>query len=158
MKAYTVIANNGKKLPLKIIKEERSLQTISEQKYEQNFIQVKKILQKVVEKGTAKSARLDNFTSGGKTGTTRIYNHELKKYFINRHRSIFVGMTPMNETKLVILVVIENPKNKKYYPFYGGIVAGPVFKKVATESLRILNIHPDKNLLSITSKGGSNVF
>ncbi|GIR91916.1 MAG: hypothetical protein CM15mP93_01030 [Thiotrichaceae bacterium] len=67
-------------------------------------------------------------------------------------------MTPMNETKLVILVVIENPKNKKYYPFYGGIVAGPVFKKVATESLRILNIHPDKNLLSITSKGGSNVF
>lgn len=158
VKAYTVIANNGKKLPLKIIKEERSLQTISEQKYEQNFIQVKKILQKVVEKGTAKSARLDNFTSGGKTGTTRIYNHELKKYFINRHRSIFVGMTPMNETKLVILVVIENPKNKKYYPFYGGIVAGPVFKKVATESLRILNIHPDKNLLSITSKGGSNVF
>jgi len=52
-------------------------------------------------------------------------------------------MTPVEKTKLIIVVVINEPRTKEYY---GSDVAAPVFKKIATDSLRILNISPDNTL------------
>ena len=65
------------------------------------------------------------------------------KYSDKDHIALFAGITPLYDPKLVIVVVIDQPQSKKYF---GGYVAAPVFKKVATDSLRILKIKPENFL------------
>ena len=103
---------------------------------------VKKVIRRVIEDGTAKRAAIEGYTVGGKTGTARLYLVDKKKnkYSDKDHISLFAGITPLNKPKLAIVVVINQPKTKVHF---GGYVAAPVFKKVATDSLRILNISPD---------------
>ncbi len=55
---------------------------------------------------------------------------------------MFAGITPVSKPKLVIVVVISEPKTGAKQ-FYGSKVAAPVFSKIATDSLRILNVSPD---------------
>ncbi len=57
-------------------------------------------------------------------------------------------MTPIEKTKLIIVVVINEPRTEQYF---GSEVAAPVFKKIATDSLRILNVSPD-NILDFQEK------
>lgn len=99
------------------------------------------ILEDVVVKGTGKNAILDQYTSGGKTGTTQKIDPVLKKYSTDLRIASFIGLTPVEDPHLVIYVVIDEPGNK---PYYGGTWAAPVFKKIAEESLRYLNVAPDK--------------
>jgi len=140
-KAYSVIANNGLVINPKFIKSE-NIQIHEEKKYENEFKKVKKVIRRVIEDGTAKRAAIEGYTVGGKTGTARLYLVDKKKnkYSDKDHISIFAGITPLNKPKLAIVVVINQPKTKVHF---GGYVAAPVFKKVATDSLRILNISPD---------------
>ena len=63
--------------------------------------------------------------------------------------SMSFGMTPANNTKLIISVVIDNPR---VGGFFGGTIAAPVFRNIARESLRILNINADiKESLSLNN-------
>jgi cell division protein FtsI (penicillin-binding protein 3) len=68
-----------------------------------------------------------------------------KKYNKKEHTSLFAGIIPIIEPKLVIVVVIDEPKTKPN-EFFGGHISAPVFRKVAADSLRILNISPDKKM------------
>jgi len=68
-----------------------------------------------------------------------------KKYNKDEHVSLFAGITPITKPKLVIVVVINEPKTKPK-GFFGGYIAAPVFSKIATDSLRILNVSPDNIL------------
>jgi len=61
-------------------------------------------------------------------------------YEDNLHNSFFVGMAPVSDPKIVIVVIINEPKGEEHY---GGQVAAPVFSRVATGAMRILNIAPD---------------
>jgi cell division protein FtsI (penicillin-binding protein 3) len=103
------------------------------------------IMQTVTEQGgTAKEAAVPGFTVAGKTGTAqrvigRTYSH-------TRFNSWFVGLIPADHPVLAIAVVVEDPKGA----IYGGVVAAPIFKEIAAQSMRILGYYPkeppkDKN-------------
>jgi cell division protein FtsI (penicillin-binding protein 3) len=140
-KAYSVIANEGVVINPRIIKSS-IIQKNKIQKYKNSFIEVKNVIRKVVENGSGKKAAIKGYSVGGKTGTAELYVGGEKKYNKEKHISLFAGITPITKSKLVIVVEISEPKTKPK-GFYGGYIAAPVFNKIATDSLRILNVSPD---------------
>jgi len=144
-KAYSIIANEGIVINPRIIKKQ-SIRKDKKQKYEKSFSKVKYVLEKVVEEGSGKRASVKGYSVGGKTGTAEKYmGGKQKKYNKKEHISLFAGIIPIIEPKLVIVVVIDEPKTKPN-EFFGGHISAPVFRKVAADSLRILNISPDKKM------------
>lgn len=142
-KAYSIIANEGVVIHPKILKNQ-SIQKNNTKKYGDSFSKVKYVLGKVVENGSGKRASVKGYSVGGKTGTAEKYvGGKNKKYNKKEHISLFAGITPISKPKLAIVVVISEPKTKAK-EFYGGHISAPVFKKVAADSLRILNVSPDK--------------
>jgi cell division protein FtsI (penicillin-binding protein 3) len=100
---------------------------------------VKNILKTVItEGGTGVNAALDSYSVGGKTGTARKLD-ENGKYARDRHTASFVGFAPADNAAISVLVIIDEPQGK----YYGGIVAAPVFKKIAQQTLNYLNVPPE---------------
>ncbi|MBA3465202.1 MAG: transpeptidase family protein [Deltaproteobacteria bacterium] len=89
------------------------------------------------EGGTAKDIIVPGFKCGGKTGTAHKYDHETKKYAPDRYLSSFAGLAPIDNPRLAIVVMVDEPSGGVYY---GGKVAGPVFGTVASETLRYLGV------------------
>jgi cell division protein FtsI (penicillin-binding protein 3) len=95
------------------------------------------IMEGVVERGTAKVARIDGFTIAGKTGTAaKLVNGAYSK---SEYRSSFVGFFPSRKPVVTVLVVVDTPRTGVYY---GGVVAGPIFKDIAEATIRHLGIPP----------------
>ncbi len=86
--------------------------------------------------GTGAAAAVDGFLVGGKTGTAQKANDRKGGYAKNSWLASFVGFVPAENPRLVISVAIDEPA----IAHYGGVVAGPVFRKVATASLRHLGV------------------
>jgi cell division protein FtsI (penicillin-binding protein 3) len=100
---------------------------------------IRTMLEKVVSKeGTAQRAAVQGYRVAGKTGTSKKLG--ARGYSDSRYNALFAGMAPASNPRLVMVVVIDEPKAGGYY---GGVVAAPVFSKVMQEALRILNIAPD---------------
>jgi cell division protein FtsI (penicillin-binding protein 3) len=74
----------------------------------------------------------------GKTGTAQKVDPKTGRYSKKWFVAAFVGFVPAYDPDLVILVMIDEPKGIPY----GGVVAAPVFKKVALWSLNYLNVNP----------------
>ncbi len=89
------------------------------------------------EGGTAKDILVPGFKCGGKTGTAHKYDNETKKYAPDRYLSSFAGLAPIDNPRLAIVVMVDEPSGGDYF---GGLVAGPVFAKIASESLRYLGV------------------
>lgn len=87
--------------------------------------------------GTAASIVVPGFRCGGKTGTAHKYDPQTRQYAPNRYLSSFAGLAPIDEPRLAIIVLIDEPSGGDYY---GGKVAGPVFAAVASETLRYLGV------------------
>jgi cell division protein FtsI (penicillin-binding protein 3) len=100
------------------------------------------MMEQVVERGTAKAARMDGFTIAGKTGTAQKLIDG--RYSRSEYNASFVGFIPSRKPALTIIVVIDSPHGNGYY---GGTVAAPIFKRIAQESLRHLGIGPTINPL-----------
>jgi len=92
----------------------------------------------VEEGGTGTRARLDHYSCGGKTGTAQKVNSETGRYDRTMWVSSFVGFAPLENPRVVVVVVVDEPQGAHY----GGTVAGPVFKEIATRSLRTLGVPP----------------
>jgi cell division protein FtsI (penicillin-binding protein 3) len=88
--------------------------------------------------GTAPKAQTMGYSVGGKTGTA--HKQEGKGYADKKYRGFFVGIAPIDEPRIVVAVMIDEPSNGKYY---GGDVAAPVFSQTVQQTLRILGIQPD---------------
>lgn len=88
--------------------------------------------------GTGTRAALAEYSSGGKTGTAQKVKDG--RYAKNTYVSSFIGFAPVDDPAVVTLVVLDEPKNK----YYGGTVAGPVWKEVTRTALRALGVAPDK--------------
>jgi len=102
--------------------------------------EVRKMMQRVVsDKGTAKRASVANYSVAGKTGT--VHKFIAGGYAEDRYLSIFAGMIPADEPELVMVVMIDEPRNGEHF---GGLVAAPVFSKVMSGAMRLLDIAPDK--------------
>ncbi len=103
--------------------------------------------------GTGVNAALDRYAVCGKTGTARKLD-ETGKYSDSKHVASFVGFTPAESPEIAILVVIDEPKDD----VYAGVVAAPVFKKIAEQTLNYLNVPPegDINSLRVSRDWGAN--
>lgn len=95
-----------------------------------------KMLEGVVDEGTAKSAKLKGVKVGGKTGTSQIYDFKKKKYSWSRVVCSFIGAVPSNDPEFVMMVVIEEPEGREF----GGTVAAPVFRNIAKRILPMRGI------------------
>lgn len=94
----------------------------------------------VVERGTAKTARIPGYTVAGKTGTAaKLVGGRYSK---SDYNASFVGFLPSRDPILTVLVVIDSPRAAGYY---GGAVAAPVFQRVAEAALRHLGVPPTIN-------------
>jgi cell division protein FtsI (penicillin-binding protein 3) len=88
--------------------------------------------------GSATRAQIANYIVAGKTGTAHLASGG--GYAKNNYNSLFAGIVPATDPRLVGVVVINNPKSSIYY---GGLVSAPVFQSVMTGALRLLDVPPD---------------
>ena len=92
---------------------------------EETSAQVRNALESVVANGTGRTAYVDGYRIGGKTGTAQKVGPD-GRYMKNNHIVSFIGFAPSDDPELVVLVSIDNPKNTVQF---GGVVAGPIVGK-----------------------------
>ncbi|HSC47353.1 MAG TPA: penicillin-binding protein 2 [Gammaproteobacteria bacterium] len=92
----------------------------------------------VSEEGTGKLAELTGYHVAGKTGTAHLAVNG--GYSADQYISVFAGMAPASDPRLVTVVVIKQPSRGEYF---GGKVSAPVFAEVMRGALRLLNVTPD---------------
>jgi cell division protein FtsI (penicillin-binding protein 3) len=108
---------------------------------EETSLKLRKIIKQVVEPGgTGTRAALPGYEVAGKTGTAQKIDPLLKKYSDERYIGSFMGFVPVDDPKLAILVVIDEPEGTPY----GGVVAAPIFRTIAKRSLHHLRVPPRK--------------
>lgn len=101
--------------------------------------QMTAMLETVVSKeGTAVKAAMDDYPVAGKTGTAQKADPETGGYSADRRTASFIGFVPADAPRLVIAVIIDEPKGDKY----GGMVAAPAFKEIAEQALPQLGVQP----------------
>lgn len=133
---FNGVANNGKMVAPLFVKEIRHLgntvekfnaRVITEKMASAEAIgKTRGMLEGVMTNGTGKRLRSEFYTSGGKTGTAQMAD-DSRGYGARRYQSSFAGYFPAENPKYSMIVVIRNPRNG----YYGGSVAGPVFKELA---------------------------
>ncbi len=140
-RSYAALANDGVLMPTSLIKLEEMPQ--GQRVMRRNTARaVVEMLESVVgDDGTAPLAAIPGYRVAGKTGTAK--KSVAGGYAEDKYLSIFVGMAPASDPRLVMAVLINEPGGED---FYGGKVAAPVFSKVIGDALRILNIAPDQQL------------
>jgi len=113
---------------------------------------VASLLEGVVSRdGTGFQASIEGFRVAGKTGTAQKVDPETKRYSDERYMAAFFGFVPADRPKLVIHVVIDEPKSSPY----GSVVAAPVFREVGQWALTYLRIAPQQNLPVLAGSQGS---
>ncbi|GAB4175353.1 MAG: penicillin-binding protein [Geothermobacteraceae bacterium] len=101
--------------------------------------EVTRMLEMTVEEGgTGTLAAVPGFRVAGKTGTAQKADPVTGGYAVDRYVSSFVGFVPADRPRLVILVLIDEPSGKAY----GGLVAAPVFSRIASQALAQLKVAP----------------
>ena len=145
---YNAVANNGVMVKPMFIKELRR-QDKTEKVFETEIVnskiaseetlkKVRKVMENVVVKGTAKNIYSPNFSMAGKTGTAKKFIPRTKDkngewqggYYSSKHYvASFAGFFPADNPKYSCIVVIHDPKKEKGY--YGATVAAPIFKEIA---------------------------
>jgi cell division protein FtsI (penicillin-binding protein 3) len=136
---YNAIANDGKMVRPRFAREIRNHGTL-EWTFSTEVINpsicsrstlkvVKKMLEGVVEKGTATNLKNSRLKIAGKTGTTQMYNIKTG-YKEKSYQASFVGYFPAERPKYSCIVVIYSPTN---FIYHGAFVAGPVFDEIASK-------------------------
>jgi cell division protein FtsI (penicillin-binding protein 3) len=140
-RAYSVFARDGELVPVTLLKTEgpaagvRVLQPKTAQS-------VRHMLHlATLNGGTAPKAQTMGYSVGGKTGTA--HKQEGKGYADRKYRGFFVGVAPVEQPRIVVAVMIDEPSSGKYF---GGDVAAPVFSATVQQSLRMLGVTPDMNV------------
>ncbi|MFV0387636.1 MAG: peptidoglycan D,D-transpeptidase FtsI family protein [Pyrinomonadaceae bacterium] len=151
--AFATIANDGVKIQPHIVKEIRKsngeVVSATEPKTQrvvssETARKLRAMMREVVLDGTAKKAQLKGYTAAGKTGTAWKYDPQIKAINRSKYFASFIGYAPANDPKIVIAVVMDEPRG----PWkYGGEVAAPVFSEIAEQVLPILHIAPDKEVI-----------
>jgi cell division protein FtsI (penicillin-binding protein 3) len=96
-------------------------------------MRIKKILTGVIEEGTGKLGKVLGFSAAGKTGTAQKIEPD-GSYSHSKFVASFIGFSPAEDPLLTIVVTVDEP-----HPYYfGGVVAAPVFQKVAGDVIRYL--------------------
>jgi cell division protein FtsI (penicillin-binding protein 3) len=136
--SYTAFAHDGEVLPATMIKRNEPVHGVKVFSA-QTAAAVRKMLQMAAGPGgTGQKAQTVGYSVGGKSGTAR--KQVGKGYATNRYRAWFTGMAPIEQPRVIVAVMIDEPSNGE---FYGGVVAAPVFSEVVQQTLRLMNVPPD---------------
>jgi cell division protein FtsI (penicillin-binding protein 3) len=101
--------------------------------------EVKNMLELVTEEGgTGTLASVPGYRVAGKTGTAQKVDPVTGTYSTDKIEASFVGFVPADDPKLVILVVLDEPEGRTF----GGLVAAPIFSRIAAQGLRYLKVAP----------------
>ncbi|HGM5583120.1 TPA: peptidoglycan D,D-transpeptidase FtsI family protein [Pseudomonas putida] len=154
--AYAALANDGKMVPLSILKVDKAPDAVQAIPQE-TAKTVQGMLQQVIEapRGVFR-AQVPFYHVAGKSGTARKATVGSKGYTENAYRSLFAGFGPMSDPRYAIVVVIDEPGKGGYF---GGLVSAPVFSKVMSGTLRLMNVPPDnlppaQQASAVPAKGG----
>jgi cell division protein FtsI (penicillin-binding protein 3) len=146
--AYAVLATDGIKRSVTFLREG----DVSEERRVMPAIiaqQVRAMLEQAVgPDGTAPQAAVAGYRVAGKTGT--IKKSSPGGYSSDKYVAAFAGMAPASNPRLVMVVMVDEPRNGKYY---GGQIAAPVFSKVMSGALRLMAVPPDNLPLLQTRRG-----
>ncbi|QHJ13144.1 Peptidoglycan D,D-transpeptidase FtsI [Paraglaciecola mesophila] len=149
---YSTLGSGGIKRPLSIIKSE---QKAPEERVLSEDIahEVLTMMESVVnEGGSGTKARVPGYRVAGKTGTSR---KAVAGGYGEEYVSIFAGVAPVSDPQLAVVVLINEPRGDLYY---AGDTAAPVFSKIMSNSLQMLNVPPDDKTVSSLAaiRGDSN--
>ncbi len=143
---FQVIANDGVRVEPRLVASvtdgdgtvtEMPPSTSSRIVSHQTASDVSRMLEGVVSpEGTAREAQIPGYRVAGKTGTASFFDSNVGKY--SGHTASFIGYAPADDPEIVVAVIVQKPT----YPYFGGYVAGPVFKDVTTYALQELQIPP----------------
>jgi cell division protein FtsI (penicillin-binding protein 3) len=138
-RAYAVIANNGYMVTPTLLRTDKP--KLQHRVLSDELVhQLRYMLERAVgTKGTGHAADIAHYRVAGKTGTV----HKLidGEYAEDRYMGLFAGMVPASNPRLVMVVTIDDPRRGGYF---GGQIAAPVFRKVMSGALRLLDIPPDQ--------------
>ncbi|MCW8831535.1 MAG: penicillin-binding protein 2 [Gammaproteobacteria bacterium] len=138
-RAYTALAADGVLKPVSFLHQENAVE--GERVMSAQTAQaVRKMMQHVVsDEGTGRRAQVANYSVAGKTGT--VHKFIAGGYAEERYISIFAGMVPADSPELVMVVMVDEPRNGEHF---GGEVAAPVFSQVMAGAMRLLDVAPDR--------------
>ena len=148
-RAYAILGANGIRRPVSFVKLQDPQMGVR--------VMAPKVSEQVIEmlalassRRTSKLTKVDGYNIAGKTGTAR----KLGKYSYdkNRHLAVFCGLVPANSPKFSIVVTINEPSISGYY---GNQAAEPLFAKIASSALRILNVPPDIQSVHVAQSGAN---
>jgi cell division protein FtsI (penicillin-binding protein 3) len=142
-RAYAMIANKGRHVDVSLIRKEPEPDIENQVERHVMSAATAKIVLEMMEqvvgpKGTAQLAAVSGYRVGGKTGTSK--KSVAGGYDKDNYVSVFAGVAPISDPRLVMAVIVDEPTQNGYY---GGQVAAPVFQEVMSNALRILDIAPD---------------
>lgn len=149
-RAYTAIARDGELAPLTLIKGEEVLPGVRVFQPETARTMRQLLRGTVSAEGTAPLAQPVGYSAGGKTGTAE--KQEGRGYNSDKHRAWFSGIAPIDNPRVVVAVMVDEPSGV----YFGGLVAAPVFKVVVEQALRTLGVPPDLEVKApaITAQAG----
>lgn len=147
--AYGAVANGGQLMRPYIVSEitdhkGKVIESIGPKKIRQVFDpklskDLLDLLVGVVEPGgTGTLAAVDGYLVGGKTGTAQKVIEGRAGYSKDKYIASFVGIAPIDDPKIVVLVSVDEPRGNHY----GGGVSGPVFSKITQKTLAYLGVPP----------------
>lgn len=147
---YNAVANNGKMIkPIfvkricntgRTVKEFKTQVMVDHICSDETLKNLRLMMEGVVERGTGRSLKNPNYTIAGKTGTALVADGRLG-YAKKVYRSSFCGYFPANNPQYTCMIMVNAPSKGVYY---GGAVAGPVFKEIADKVYaNSTNLHTD---------------
>lgn len=98
-------------------------------------LDLRELLMDAVYDGTGRAAYTSQFPVGGKTGTAQIFDFDTNTYKSGQYVSSFIGIAPIDNPEVVIMVLVYGPSGEGYY---GGAVAAPYFKETAEFSVKYI--------------------
>ena len=134
--AYTVFARDGELVPVSLVKNPEPIGGVRVFS-PHTAREVRKMLQMAAGPGgTGPLAQTVGYSVGGKSGTAR--KQEGRGYADKKYRSWFVGLAPIDQPRIVVAVMVDEPSDGKYF---GGDVAAPVFKWCSGRC--VMGVQPD---------------
>ena len=141
-RAYSVIANGGVLVTPHLVDrvDGQAVAATKKRRVVSRSVsrQMLTMLRGVVLEGTGTEAAIPGYTVAGKTGTAAKIESN-GRYSTSRYVASFVGLVPATKPRLVIMVMVDEPRGN----IYGGVVAAPAFREIARFNLQHLEVPPD---------------
>lgn len=137
--AYLVFARDGDIVPVSVLQTQTPVAPVRVLSAA-TAAKMRRMLELATsDEGTAPAARIAGYRVAGKTGTARKLRDGR---YVDAYVSSFVGFAPVSDPRIVVAVMIDDPRAGRYY---GGDVAAPVFGAIAAGTLRAMQVTPDSS-------------